>query len=169
MNGPAFTADAMLGKLATWLRILGCDAEYFRDIDDGELAERVEAGRRILLTRDLLLSVRRKVRDRCLVVEGDLVEEQLRQVVRRFDLDPERHLFTRCVRCNLPLEAVSLREALDRVPPYIARTRWNFRRCPGCGRVYWRGTHRPMMERRLDGMLRGDPAHPWRLRDSRTV
>jgi len=34
-----FIADAMLGKLAKWLRIMGCDVEYFSEIPDKELAE----------------------------------------------------------------------------------------------------------------------------------
>lgn len=156
MEGPGYIADAMLGKLATWLRILGCDVEYRRDGDDGAIAARVAATGKVLLTRDTLLALRRAVRGRCLVVRGDRAGEQLRQVVERFSLDTERFLFTRCVRCNLPLERISAEAARGRVPDYVARTRWNFRACGGCGRVYWRGTHRPLMERKLHAMLRGE-------------
>jgi len=38
MSGqPCFIADVMLGTLAKWLRILGFDTLYFKNIDDSEL------------------------------------------------------------------------------------------------------------------------------------
>ena len=36
-NPKRFLADVMLGRLAKWLRILGYDTLYFRDMDDREL------------------------------------------------------------------------------------------------------------------------------------
>lgn len=34
-----FIADVMLGKLATWMRLLGCDVEYLPAISDEDLVE----------------------------------------------------------------------------------------------------------------------------------
>ena len=54
-----FIADAMLGKLARWMRVLGCDVEYFPSIGDRELVELAARSGRLILTRDTLLVRRR--------------------------------------------------------------------------------------------------------------
>ncbi|MCK4279816.1 MAG: DUF5615 family PIN-like protein, partial [Candidatus Thorarchaeota archaeon] len=48
----SFAVDAMLGKLALWLRLAGHDAFYRADIDDDELLEVANSEKRILLTSD---------------------------------------------------------------------------------------------------------------------
>jgi predicted nuclease of predicted toxin-antitoxin system len=58
-----FIADVMLGKLATWLRLLGCDVEYLPEISDEDLVEMAYRSGRVILTRDLQLIRRRKARD----------------------------------------------------------------------------------------------------------
>jgi hypothetical protein len=35
---PRLLCDAMLGKLARWLRVLGCDVAYRADVADAEIA-----------------------------------------------------------------------------------------------------------------------------------
>lgn len=34
-----FIADTMLGRLAKWMRVIGCDVAYYRKIGDGELVD----------------------------------------------------------------------------------------------------------------------------------
>ncbi len=48
----------MLGKPATWLRILGCDVEYRARIGDDELIADARASGRLILTRDTRLAPR---------------------------------------------------------------------------------------------------------------
>ena len=55
---PRFSLDEMLGSLAKWLRIMGYDALYLRDLNDGEILRRAEEEGRILLTRDKELAHR---------------------------------------------------------------------------------------------------------------
>ncbi len=152
---PRFLADGMLGKLATWLRILGCDVEYLGDLPDEELVERALREGRVILTRDTLLVRRRKARDNHFFVTGDGWRDQLRQVVAAFGIDPEARLFTRCVRCNEPLVPVDRSLVAGRVPPYVHETQETFTACPACGRLYWRATHRGAMERQLREILSG--------------
>ena len=59
-----FFADAMVGRLAKWLRILGCDVAYAPEISDREIAERGRREGRVILTRDTLLIRRREPRNR---------------------------------------------------------------------------------------------------------
>jgi len=141
-----FFCDAMLGRLAKWLRVLGMDVEYERDIDDDILIRRAIGEERLILTRDTRLVKRRLLKGRIFFVHDDHVEEQILEVTARFR--PERAgFFSRCLICNLPLVAVSADSVKDRVPPYVARTQSSFSTCRRCGRIYWPGTQRVEMEK----------------------
>ncbi len=133
-----FLADTMLGRLATWLRLLGYDTLYLPHADDPALARIARAEDRILLTRDVELTRRRGVQS--LLIESEQVEAQLQQVFRALNLTA-RAAFSRCAECNHRLDAVSKESVRDLVPPYVFQTQERFRRCARCGRIYWRGTH----------------------------
>jgi len=150
-----FIADAMLGKLAKWLRIMGCDVEYFSEIPDKELAKRACAEKRIILTRDTLLIRRRKVRGNYFFVEGDSYKDQLRQVVQHFSIDPAARLLTRCLICNALLNDIDRTQVEYRVPQYVYETQAVFRVCPLCSRIYWHATHKDAIVRQLEAMLAG--------------
>jgi uncharacterized protein len=136
--GLRFIADAMLGRLAKWLRILGYDTRYDPACDDAQLVRLARAEERVLLTRDTELARRRGVRVLFLVSEG--LEEQLSQLHQEFGLSVIAP-FTRCPVCNAPLEAINRDQAWGQVPPYIFVTQPEFRLCPTCNRFYWRGSH----------------------------
>lgn len=133
-----FLADNMLGRLATWLRLLGYDTTYLPQADDPELARRARAEDRILLTRDVELTHRRGLHS--VLITSERVEEQIQQLVHELHLTA-RLAFSRCAVCNAPLEEVDKSAIEGVVPPYVFQTQTYFRRCPQCQRVYWRGTH----------------------------
>jgi uncharacterized protein len=137
-NNPRFLADVMLGRLARWLRALGYDTLYDATFDDAPLADMARQQDRILLTRDVELTRRRKLR--VLLIDDDKVMLQLRQVVRAFDLS-DTAAFTRCIECNAELQELDYADASTLVPSYVYQIQTRFRRCPHCGKVYWRGTH----------------------------
>jgi hypothetical protein len=136
---PQFLADTMLGRLATWLRVLGYDAEYARD-EDAALIERARATGRILLTRDTGIVRRRKLPAH-LFVRSDHITEQLIQVIRAFQLTSTDPAARRCPRCNVPIEPRTKAEVFDRVPEFVRSTQDAFWGCSVCGRVYWAGSH----------------------------
>jgi uncharacterized protein with PIN domain len=146
---PRFLADNMLGRLAKWLRIAGYDTRYLPTASDGELARVARAEGRILLTRDEQLAQRRGVH--CVFVHSDRVEEQLQQLMRALELEIDL-AFSRCPTCNRLLEAVPKEAIRAEVPPYVFATREEFRRCPQCARVYWRGTHWARMNAQLEDL-----------------
>jgi uncharacterized protein len=150
-----FIADAMLGRLARWLRIMGYDVAYYPRIGDDELMELSERSGRLILTRDTLLFKRKRVRGNCFLVAGDHYRDQLRQVVRSFDLDPSGRFLTRCLECNALLRETGRERAEALVPPYVFATQEHFRQCPSCGRIYWGGTHRERMREELMGIVNG--------------
>lgn len=145
-----FMADAMVGKLAKWLRILGYDVAYERKIDDRRLIERALAEDRLIMTRDEHL-VRRKFdpKLRFIFIRYDHLPDQLRQVVLELGLSVSAGLLTRCTACNGPIFPVPAEAVAGRVPPYVRRTQSRFSRCPECHRIYWYGTHPERIQDRL--------------------
>jgi hypothetical protein len=140
-------ADGMLGRLAKWLRLLGYDTAYDNTATDAELARRARAEGCVLLTRDHELAARRGLST--LLIESQVVEEQVRQVQDALGPSPHPAL-SRCAVCNGLLEPVAPVEVAGRVPPYVLKTQTEFCRCPGCGRVYWPGTHLQAMRGQIE-------------------
>lgn len=137
---PTFLCDAMLGSLARWLRFFGYDADFCGpEVDDAEVARRARMAGRWLVTMDRELAA---TGPRSLLVRSGDLESQLVEVFSRLGLRPGGMLDgSRCGECNGELEPVSRDEVRGEVPPYVARTADRFRRCTGCGRHYWPGTH----------------------------
>jgi uncharacterized protein len=151
-NPPRLIADAMLGALARWLRALDLDVAYDPALPDPEIVALAAAEGRTILTRDRRLVLRRLARNHLLIRSGD-VDEQVRQVLSEMPIHPDpARFFTRCLCCNRPLEPLPGEAARAHVPPYVARTQDEFRRCPGCGRIYWSSTHVRRMRERLRRM-----------------
>ena len=136
---PAF-ADMMLGRLATWLRLIGADVAYRNRIEDDELLRVAAAEGRLVLTRDRGIA-EKSAQVRCFLVQHDHLADQLRHVSSTFDLTRFRP-FSRCVRCNVPLIAVDKESVKGRLWPYVYRTQEHIRQCPCCRRLFWGGTHR---------------------------
>lgn len=140
--------DAMLGRLTTWLRLLGYDTVY-SEASDHELARQARADDRVLLTRDTQLTERRGIQ--ALLIESDLLEDQLRQVIREFGL-PESDVFSRCPTCNTPLREIPKPAVKNRVPPYVFEHHDSFQECPECEKIYWRGSHWRRIRDQLDAL-----------------
>ena len=72
-------------------------------------------------------------------------------VFGRLGLSPEPNLeHARCSECNGELEDVSREGVADVAPPHVLATALRFRRCSGCGRVYWPGSHGERILARMD-------------------
>jgi uncharacterized protein with PIN domain len=141
-----FVLDGHLKRLARYLRMLGFDARWRADAGDEELARTAAQEHRILLTRDIGLLERRAVSHGRWIRETD-PRRQLLEVVRRFDLAGTIAPFRRCLCCNDLLEHVEKAAVAERLPPHVALRQEEFRRCPSCGRVYWKGSHHARMKR----------------------
>ena len=147
---PRFLADAMLERLARWLRVLGFDTASGSAATDAELVRRAKEEHRALLTRDRRLAQQWSVPDSLLVVRDEPIE-QLREVISHFRLTVPRQLFTRCLLCNTRLRPVSAEEVRSRLPPAAREGPQTLRCCPNCGRVYWEGSHTRRMRAALEG------------------
>lgn len=140
---PKFIVDINVGRLATWLRIMGYDTAFPRSASDNELVRLALKEDRVLITRDSGFLLRRSVRLgqlRMLYVVADDLRGQLRQLIRELQLNLDNG-FSRCLRCNEPLTPVDKAAVADQIPGYVARTQTVFSQCSSCRRVYWPGTH----------------------------
>ena len=153
-----FVLDVHLGRLASYLRMAGFDSFYRNDASDSELVTLVVRERRVLLTRDRYLLMRSDV-DNGYWIRSIHPKEQLVEVVNRFRLADHVHPFTRCMKCNGVLEAVSRDAVLERLPPRV-REKAEFRQCSDCGAIYWEGTHHAQMKKTLEWLMANtNPAH----------
>lgn len=161
-----FVLDGHLGRLTAYLRMLGFDCTYSNHAEDRVLAALASSEDRILLTRDRGLLKRSIVR-RGYLVRSDRSEDQLREVARRFDLGPHSRPFGRCLRCNELLQPIELSTARARVPPRVAAEQQEFRHCPACDALYWRGSHHARMLRLIATITDSRPAEQHPQRDGR--
>ncbi|HUE39270.1 MAG TPA: Mut7-C RNAse domain-containing protein [Candidatus Binatia bacterium] len=152
---PRFVADKTLGRLARWLRIVGCDVLYGSNFSGKGLLAAARSDQRIVLTRDRRLA-RRAHMPPFLLVEDDRFREQLRQVIAAFDIDPRAALFRRCVDCNAELVEIPREEAAPNVPEFVLATQRSFRRCPRCRHLYWDATHVARIRGELERMGLGE-------------
>lgn len=160
-----FVLDGHLGALARRLRLLGFDCGYDVEADDDALVARSTAEGRILLTRDRFLLRRRAVTHGYLL-RSDRPTEQLREVIRRFQLGGSIEPFTRCPACNGVLVEVEKTAIEHRLPPGTRRTYHRFRSCPACGRDYWQGAHHARLERLVADARSADQDDPSHSTDS---
>lgn len=140
LREPRFVLDVHLGRLARYLRMMGFDTLYRNDYTDDQLAHISRNDHRILLTRDAGLL------KRVLVTHGYWVREtaprgQLVEVLRRFHLLGAVAPFQRCLTCNELLQPVEKQSVQDRLPPRAGQCYDEFRLCPNCAKVYWKGSH----------------------------
>jgi uncharacterized protein with PIN domain/sulfur carrier protein ThiS len=151
---PRFVLDGHLGKLASHLRMLGLDCLYDNAYEDEELVRISVEEERILLTRDRLLLMHK------VITQGYLLRslnstEQLYEVVRRYGLVKWVKPFQRCMNCNHLLEPVEKELVLEKLEPLTKKYYFDFKLCPDCDQVYWKGSHYEKMLRVIESISGG--------------
>jgi len=162
-----FIVDAMLGRLARWLRLLGYDTLYYPEIEDRLLLRIAKEEDRVLLTRDTRLAKVRGLQQSTeesreqrvertsikyfLLKENNLFE-QLKAVTTAFNLK-DFSVMSRCGICNTPLTIISKEKVENIVPQYVFQTSDTFKQCQGCGKFYWKGTHPEKFRKKLSEIL----------------
>jgi uncharacterized protein with PIN domain len=134
-----FLCDEMLGTLSKWLRILGYDTVYAKNMEDEEIITLALNENRILLTRDKSLSF--KAAEAYYLDKKDL-EAQLDSVIRHFNLNIDSNqILSRCTLCNILVISVEPAMVKNNIPDSVRETHKKFWICPQCNRVYWKGSH----------------------------
>ena len=149
-----FAADCHLGKLAEKMRLLGFDVEYHNHITDEELFNAVVDHKKVLLTRDRRLLMRKEI-DRGYLLRSQLPGEQLEEVIGRFDLREQLQPFTRCAKCNGILERVEKEAVFHLLEPKTKLYYKDFFQCQSCRQVYWQGSHLEKIQALIDKIKAG--------------
>lgn len=139
----------MVGRLARYLRFVGCDTEYVRGLSDEEVLRKARAEGRVILTRDRDLASRA---DRALLLTSPFLPDQWRAVRAAYPDLPSDVQFKRCTECNGVLERVdldSLETAAPGVPWDRVREGLPLYRCRSCGHYYWEGSHTSEIRARI--------------------
>jgi uncharacterized protein with PIN domain len=150
----SFLLDNHLGRLAFYLRMLGFDCLYRNDYQDDELAAISRLEQRTLLTRDRRLLMRTQVYSGYSVRSLN-PQEQVGEVLRRFNLFTQVRPFRRCMRCNGMLKPVDKAQVLDRLEHLTKIYFEEFRQCEACDQVYWKGSHFERMQEFIKKILPG--------------
>jgi len=144
-----FVADGHLGKLVRDLRLLGIDVVYDCAAEDRQLVRTVGDENRALLTRDRRLLMHAAVRHGYYLRSQNPLDQTV-EVLRRFNLSSALAPFSRCLRCNESLEPAKKSEVFDELQPLTRIYYEQFRRCRGCGQVYWSGSHFDKLRARVE-------------------
>ncbi len=147
-----FILDVHLGRLAKYLRLCGFDSLFSAFFNDREIIEEAVRESRVILTRDRLL-LKNATAATGYLVKSQYHDEQLREVFEALRLREHVRLFSRCITCNAVLEEVKKEEIADRLLADTKKYFSVFRRCPGCDRIYWEGSHYDNMKKSLASLL----------------
>lgn len=151
---PTFVTDSTLGRLAKWIRLAGLNVLMDSSTPHpAKLKLLAMEEKRWILTRSR--NVYRKLGPRsCLFIRSNDPIEQVRQVVQHFGI---RRLWirplTRCPKCNLTMASASREQVVGLVPDYVWQKHDRFRRCDGCDRIYWAGTHAKRIGQCIDRLF----------------
>jgi hypothetical protein len=132
-----FLLDAMLGKLATYLRMCGYDTQYALEEGieaDDAICERARETERTVVTRDRELAT--QTDDAVLLVSRE-IESQLAEL---HDHGIEIELPTqpeRCSVCNGRVVQINPEKRPEHAPDAVGHI-WQ---CEGCQQYFWKGSH----------------------------
>lgn len=139
-----FFVDAMLGKLAKKLRVLGYDSVYSSDKEDDEIINIAKNENRILITKDSQLA-KKGIKKNVDVIEitGNDEIEQFLQINKKVNLGKcvVSGKYSRCSVCNGELESIDKIKAQEKIPPRVSEQTNEFWQCKKCQKIYWEGTH----------------------------
>ena len=144
-----FVLDVHLGKLAKYLRMLGFDTLYRNDYDDPVMADISAGERRILLTCDRMLLMRKQI------IHGYYVrsrqpQQQLLEILSRYKLYDQIKPFSRCIHCNGRTYPVNKRSIETCLRAKTKKYYNDFYQCDSCNKIYWKGSHYQEMKKRID-------------------
>ncbi|HKJ64883.1 MAG TPA: Mut7-C RNAse domain-containing protein [Desulfopila sp.] len=152
LDSIAFMCDSTVSRLARNMRMAGLDTENTAEASPIDIGRQASSAGRILVSRshDLL---------KCRTVNyGQLIRSvhhrlQLQEVFARFRPEDLIVPFSRCLVCNSALVVVDKECIIHFLEPLTKKYYHCFKKCPGCGKIYWHGSHIAKMEKILHSVL----------------
>jgi uncharacterized protein len=142
----SFIADAMLGKIAKKLRILGFDTIYISsNTNDREILDLLMKTKRILLTSDKELFYRSKhYHCNSIIINKNTEIENLVTIFRNLEIKVIDTLlsYNRCSICNNKLENIEDMNLIkNEIYQTVIKNNNEFYKCKRCNKLYWHGSH----------------------------
>ena len=141
---PIFLVDAMLGKLAKKLRLLGYDSFYSSNMEDDKILQLAKNENRILITKDVPLCHKAKKQEILAVqITNDDEIEQFLEINEKasFGKCTVGGGSSRCPVCNGKLQHIEKNDVYEKVPTGVFENMKDFWKCTKCEKIYWEGTH----------------------------
>jgi uncharacterized protein len=147
-----FICDAMLGKLAKYLRILGLNTIYIRNTAMLEIFKD-QSEPCLFLTRNKKTGWGGAT----VLVGSDRPMDQLREIKATIlpHVTGDR-MMGRCIGCNTELVKIDRKEIEQFVPEFVYHSFETFKRCPSCRKVYWQGSHAAAMAKYVEEIVGQD-------------
>lgn len=160
LRQPKFVCDKHLWKLTRILRLLGLDVDFDKHRNDHELVILADQQKRILLTRDRKLLMRKNV-TRGIFIRHTDPDQQVRELLDRLELRNVCRPFCRCTVCNCLLKKVAVGDesfaAIQaRIPRRVLLGCTVYMVCPVCNRIYWKGCHYQKLRAKVEIFLMSD-------------
>lgn len=138
-----FIVDAMLGKLATWLRLTGHDTMYSAKMHDDDILRIALEQGRILLTSDAILSRRGVDAGVDTMLVRGAVDEEVASVFLKYEIEPHADAsISRCTKCNGALVHIN-EEDKESIKTLVLDQTYDhydeFWFCKYCKSVYFKG------------------------------
>lgn len=148
-----FVADRNIEDIVRFMRLLGFDVFSSAALTNRQIIDISLREKRIILTKSKSLLKFKNVTHGVFIRPGTR-EEQVVSIVKRLDIKDQVKPFSRCLRCNGLLKAVSKEDVLDRIPPKTKACCDNYSICKSCDKLYWNGTHMIQMQKAVKQVLR---------------
>ncbi|HLI46242.1 MAG TPA: Mut7-C RNAse domain-containing protein [Geobacterales bacterium] len=144
--------DGMLGNIAKWLRLLGIDVHYERNMDDDKLLELALKENAILITGDEELSYKAfRRRIKAIYIRSKLPKAiAIKQILAELNLKKDDlKIGSRCIACNNLLKPIKKETLIGKIPDKVLEFNHEFWYCERCDKIYWYGSHWRNIEKEL--------------------
>ena len=140
LRKPKFILDVHLGTLSKYMRMLGLDTLYQNNYKDNEIVKISLMEKRAILTRDRGILKRSEV-THGYWIRNTKIENQLLEVINRFDLKNQIKELSRCLQCNSVLKKIAKERVINRLPKKVKEFQNEFYHCSKCDKIFWKGSH----------------------------
>ena len=116
LREPKFICDVHLGSLAKYLRMAGFDTVYKNNFEGNEIVSLSAHELRTILTQERNLLKRKDV-THGYWIRNNAAGLQLKEVIKRFQLEDLFSPFSRCMECNGLIKIVDKEQIIERLEP----------------------------------------------------
>ncbi len=130
------------------MRMLGYDSLFYMSTSPSRFLEDAGAADRIAVTAATRKTDRRGPQP--LVLRSVETTRRISEIFSLLPESPRFQPFTICLECNTPVEKREKEKVTGNVPEKILARFEEFFFCPGCRKIYWKGSHYEAMQKEID-------------------